>query len=316
MRDDQRSSRRPPLVGDASAPELGRREEQLLERRALRRDGAHLDAATAMSHASTSFRPRRLGQRERRPLGVLAPREHRAPRRRHLDERRAGAADHDGVSGRRADQLADRRDPDAAGRRARSRRDRTASRRRAGCATRTAPSCRARAARGSARARRAGRTGRGRSSARRGSGAPARAPVRRRARDAGACPSNTCGAASRGRSPSPTRPSHSRRARARPRPREPREPTGQLQVLEAVQVVVEVRLLGKEPEAPSARGALDRLAEHPCLPARRPEEPGEQLQRRGLAGAVRTEVAQHLAAPNFEIEGVDSRATLSVQGFR
>ena len=84
--------------------------------------------------------------------------------------------------------------------------------------------------------------------------------------------------------------------------RQARQPAGQLQVLESVQVVVEVRLLGQEPQSPAARRVGDRLVEQPARAAGRLEQTGEQLQGRGLARAVRPEHAHDLARLDLEAE--------------
>jgi len=81
---------------------------------------------------------------------------------------------------------------------------------------------------------------------------------------------------------------------------EARQAAGELEVLEPVQVIVEVRLLGKEADAAARLGLVDRAAEQEGLPGRPLDEAHEQLDRRGLPRAVRAEVAHHLAARHVE----------------
>src|SRR6185436_3078117 len=84
------------------------------------------------------------------------------------------------------------------------------------------------------------------------------------------------------------------------------EACNELQILEAVERVVEIGLLGQEADARAAGDALDRLAEDHRRAARGLEEPGEDLERRGLAGAIRAQVAEHLAAVDVERQRLEA----------
>ena len=63
-----------------------------------------------------------------------------------------------------------------------------------------------------------------------------------------------------------------------------------------------------------ASACRHRLAEHPDLTARGSREPEQQPNRRRLAGSVGSEEAEHRAAWNRQIEGVDD--ALAAEGLR
>ncbi len=80
------------------------------------------------------------------------------------------------------------------------------------------------------------------------------------------------------------------------------QPAREVAELADGQVVVEVRLLGQEPEA-LARGAAGHgLAEDLGGAAGRGDEAHEDADRRGLAGAVGTQEAEDLAAPDKDVD--------------
>ena len=80
------------------------------------------------------------------------------------------------------------------------------------------------------------------------------------------------------------------------------ETRDELQVFDAVQVIVEIRLLGQEAQGPAAVHVLDRLTHEPGPAAAGLEQAGEDLERRGLAGAVWPEVSEDLAPADLEVQ--------------
>src|SRR5262249_23181258 len=89
---------------------------------------------------------------------------------------------------------------------------------------------------------------------------------------------------------------------------------GQLEVLESVQVVVEVRLLGEEADPAAALRVVDRAAEQLRIAGGAADGTPEQRDRRGRARAVGTEEPEHLAAANVEADVLDAAGDLQRPG--
>ena len=71
------------------------------------------------------------------------------------------------------------------------------------------------------------------------------------------------------------------------------------------EVVVEVGVLRKVADAPARRDVADRPPENLGAPGRRKDQLHEQLQRGGLAGAVRAEEAEDLARLDVERQAIE-----------
>src|SRR4029079_15734849 len=99
------------------------------------------------------------------------------------------------------------------------------------------------------------------------------------------------------------------RARARLAGGEAGESAGELEVFESAQVVVEVRLFRQESQARAARGLFDRNTEEPRTAGARLDEAGEELERRGLPRAVRSQQSHDLARADLQVEGVQADDT-------
>ncbi len=88
-------------------------------------------------------------------------------------------------------------------------------------------------------------------------------------------------------------------------PRQPGELRVEGQHLARGQPGLVAEQLGQIAHAASRLAVADRAAEDLARPCRRPREPEEELDRRGLAGAVGTEEAEHLARVDAEVEVVE-----------
>ena len=74
----------------------------------------------------------------------------------------------------------------------------------------------------------------------------------------------------------------------------------EIQQLARVQAIVKAKVLGQEADARAHLGIAERRAEHGAAARRRRDEAEQQLQRRRLAGAVRPQKAENLAARDGE----------------
>src|SRR5262249_1150530 len=85
------------------------------------------------------------------------------------------------------------------------------------------------------------------------------------------------------------------------RGRSPKQPAGELEELAPGEILVEVGALRHEAHAPPALRMRHAHAVNPGLATRRQDQPGQHLDRRGLARAVRPDEAEDLAFLHLEI---------------
>ncbi len=90
-----------------------------------------------------------------------------------------------------------------------------------------------------------------------------------------------------------------------PRRLEAGEPRVEVEYLAAGQVGVEPGVLRQEADVLAERALRHVAAQHPGLAAGRPDQPHQQLEGRRLAGAVRTDEAEDLAAAHRERQAVE-----------
>src|SRR5690242_703277 len=84
--------------------------------------------------------------------------------------------------------------------------------------------------------------------------------------------------------------------RIEPALRQPEQAPMKMQQLARVQAIVKAEVLGEKPHARASFGVAERRAEHRAGARSRRDETEQQLQRRRLAGAVRPQKAENLAA--------------------
>ncbi len=247
----------------------------------------------------------------RRPAAPRAASRRRLRRAGRVDGARPGAGTPPpGWARRRPPRAARPASPRPAGARgAGGRSDRRAARPRPGSASRRPPPCRGRARRARSRAGSARRARRGRRSARRGPAPPDRAARRARSRAAGARRSTAPRSGGRRTaSRSSARASAAMRASA----------AAAAQAVQAREVVeqlapgqarVEAGGVGEEAEPPPHRQRIGRHVDagDARAPARRRQDPRQDPQRGGLAGAVGAEQAVDLAGRDAEREIGDRR---------
>ncbi len=87
--------------------------------------------------------------------------------------------------------------------------------------------------------------------------------------------------------------------------RQDREPRVELQHLAGGQPRLVAEQLGQVADATPRRAVAERPAEDRPVALGRPREAEQQLDRRRLAGAVRAEQAEHLAAVDAQVEGIE-----------
>ena len=155
---------------------------------------------------------------------------------------------------------------------------------------------------------------RARSSARRGRAPAAGAAASRRSRPSSARRARGCRTGLRTRSPTSSSSISSSRSVRELGTRDPVDRPVQLERVERGQVPLELVAVAHHERDPAEEVALalrGHVAEHARLAGGRVEEPGEHLQRRRLAGAVRAEEADDLSRP-ISNEIVVDRADLAV----